>query len=328
MTPLKILFHGQNATNFRSGFESLIDTKHTVVDVSDSLSAPGEVTHFETADVIVGIRLDASLPHPRSLRLYQAPAAGTDSIELSRLPAQSALCNCHGHEHAIAEYVFAALLARHLPLAKADADLRKEEWTYFAGRPGALRTELSGQTLGLLGFGHIAKAIAARAKAFGLRVHAANRSAIDSKDVDRAYLLSELPGFLSSVDVVVVSLPLTTQTQGLVDAAAFSQMRPGAWLVNVGRGPVIEEHALFNALKSQRIGGAVIDTWYQYPSADRPACAPSQLDFAALGNVLMTPHMSGWTSGTIERRQQTMADNISRLATGRPLLNLLKPAQI
>ena len=139
---MKILFHGQNAANFRQGFEPLLDAGHTIVDVGDALSAPGEAAHFESADVIVGIRLDASMPRPRQLRLYHAPAAGTDAIDLSLLPAQAALCNCHGHEDAIAEYVFAALLARHVPLAQADADLRRGQWTYWAGRPKALRTEL------------------------------------------------------------------------------------------------------------------------------------------------------------------------------------------
>jgi phosphoglycerate dehydrogenase-like enzyme len=322
---MKILFHGQNAANFRVGFEKLIDPAHTLVDVSDPLAAPGEAEHFGSADVIVGIKLDASLPRPNNLRLYHAPAAGTDAIDLALLPPGSALCNCHGHETAIAEYVFSALLARHVPLAQADADLRRGQWTYWAGRPGALRSELSGQTLGLLGFGHIAQAIAPRAKAFGMRVNAANRSAITSEHIDRAYALTDLHAFLAEVDVVVVSLPLTPQTLGLVNAAAFAAMRPTAWLVNVGRGPVVEEQALYDALKARRIGGAIIDTWYQYPSADRPECAPSKLDFAALPNAVMTPHMSGWTSGTVRRRQETMADNISRLATGRPLLNLLKP---
>jgi phosphoglycerate dehydrogenase-like enzyme len=323
---LKILFHGPNAANFRRGFEHLVDPEHTIVDVGDALSAPGEAAHFESADVIIGIKLDASMPAPRRLRLYQAPAAGTDAIDLAALPPRSALCNCHGHEDAIAEYVFSALLARHVPLAQADADLRRGQWTYWAGRPNALRTELGSQTLGLLGFGHISKAIAKRAKAFGMRVHAANRSPVASDDVDRAFALADLHAFLASVDTVVVTLPLTAQTQGLVDAAAFTAMRPGAWLVNVGRGPVVVEQALYDALHSRHLGGAVIDTWYQYPTAAQPECMPSKLDFAALPNAVMTPHMSGWTTGTVQRRQQTMADNISRLATGQPLINVLKPA--
>lgn len=326
MTRLKIVFHGSNAANFRQGFEPMIVPGHTLADVGDALSAPGEAEHFASADVIVGIKLDASMPLPQRLRLYHAPSAGTDAIDLSLLPAQAALCNCHGHEHAIAEYVFAALLARHVPLARADADLRRGQWTYFAGRPKALRTELGGQTMGLLGFGHIAQALASRAKAFGMRVHAANRSAVASEHVDRAYRLSDLHAFLAEVDIAVVTLPLTRETQGIVDAAALDAMRPGAWLVNVGRGPVVTEQALYDALNSKRLGGAVIDTWYQYPTPDQAECAPSKLDFAALDNVVMTPHMSGWTSGTVLRRQQTMADNIARLATGRPLINVLKPA--
>ena len=323
-TPLKIVFHGQNATNFRHGFELLVDPVHTIVDVSDALAAPGEAAHYESADVIVGIQLNASLPRPQALRLYHAPAAGTDAIDLALLPAASALCNCHGHEHAIAEYVFAALLARHVPLATADADLRRGHWTYFAGRPNALRTELQSQTIGLLGYGHIAQAIALRAKAFGMAVHVANRSPVAPTGVDRAFLLTELHTFLASVDTVVVSLPLTAQTQGIVDAAAFAAMRPQALLINVGRGPVVAEQALFDALKTRRIGGAVIDTWYQYPTPDRAECAPSALDFASLDNLVMTPHMSGWTAGTVRRRQETMAHNIARLAAGQPLLNVLK----
>jgi phosphoglycerate dehydrogenase-like enzyme len=94
-------------------------------------------------------------------------------------------------------------------------------------------------------------------------------------------------------------------------------------MVNVGRGPVIEEAALFQALKAQHIGGAIIDTWYQYPSTEHAICAPSQFDFASLPNVLMTPHMSGWTEGTVQRRKQSIADNINRLSQGQPLRNVL-----
>jgi phosphoglycerate dehydrogenase-like enzyme len=104
-------------------------------------------------------------------------------------------------------------------------------------------------------------------------------------------------------------------------------MRAEAVLINVGRGPVIDEQALFDALKQRRIAGAVIDTWYQYPSHAQAQCAPSQLDFASLDNLVMTPHMSGWTEGTVRRRQQTLADNITRLAQGQPLINVLRPAQ-
>lgn len=324
--PLKIVFHGQNAANFRQGFERLIDAQHTLLELSDALDQPGEVEHFASADVVVGIQLNTSMPALRQLRLYHAPAAGTDAIDTRLLPAGSALCNCFGHENAIAEYVMAALLQRHVPLARADADLRQERWTFWAGRPDALRTELGAQTLGVLGFGHIGQTLAARAKAFGMRVHVANRSAIDSPLVDHAFDLSQLQDFMTLADAVVVTLPLTDDTRGLVNAAAIAAMRPDALLLNVGRGPVIDEEALYQALRERHIGGAIIDTWYQYPSPTQPQSAPSRFDFAALDNVLMTPHMSGWTEGTVRRRQETMAENIRRLQLSQPLINVLKTA--
>ncbi|MSQ75104.1 MAG: phosphoglycerate dehydrogenase [Rhodoferax sp.] len=323
---LSIIFHGDNASNFRPGFERLLATQHRLIDLSEGLASAAERTEYENADVIIGVKFNASLPLPRHLRLFHAPAAGTDAIDPDLLPASAALCNCFGHEAAIAEYVMTALLLRHVPLAAADADLRAQRWTYWAGRLTGLRTELGGQTIGLLGFGHIAKAIAARAKAFGMGVHVANRSTVSSPLVDRYFSLAELQSFMGSADALVVSLPLAEQTRGLIGQAELAAMRPGAVILNVGRGPVIEEQALFDALAEGRIGGAIIDTWYQYPTPTQAECAPSSLDFASLPNVVMTPHMSGWTTGTVLRRQHTMADNIARLADGRSLLNVVRQA--
>jgi phosphoglycerate dehydrogenase-like enzyme len=327
---MKIVFHGGNAANFRTGFEAILDQaglsggRYDIVDVSEALDQPGERAHFETADVIIGVRLGDAEPVPRKLRLYQAPAAGTDAINPARLPQGAALCNCFGHESAIAEYVMTALLMRHVPLADADARLRRGEWTWWAGRPGALRSELGSQTIGLLGYGHIGKAIAARAKAFGMRVSVANRTPVPvSAGVDESHRLEDLARFMASADAIVVSVPLTDGTRGLVDAAALAAMRPDAVVINVGRGPVIDEAALFDALKSRRIGGAVIDTWYTYPSVGKPETSPGTLPFESLPNLVMTPHMSGWTDGTVRRRQETIADNIRRLEQSLPLANVV-----
>jgi phosphoglycerate dehydrogenase-like enzyme len=256
--------------------------------------------------------------------LYHAPAAGTDAIDINCLPAGAALCNCFGHEDAIAEYVMAALLMRHVPIADADTRLRKGDWTYWAGRPGALRTELGGRTIGLLGFGHIGRAIAARAKAFGLRVVVANRSPVPTSTlVDQSYGLDRFDAFMGAADIIVTSLPLLEDTRGIVGERALAAMRPHAIIMNVGRGPVIDETALFDALSQKRIGGAIIDTWYTYPTPEKPETLPSSLPFHMLTNVVLTPHMSGWTDGTVRRRQATMADNISRLVRSEPLENVV-----
>ena len=324
---MKIVFHGGNAANFRGGFEAMLDGAHDIISVSDAVASAQGRAHFETADVIVGIRLTSAEPMPRHLKLYHAPAAGTDAIDVKCLPAGAALCNCFGHEDAIAEYVMAALLQRHVPIADADARLRTGDWKYWAGRPGALRTELGSQTIGLIGFGHIGQAIAKRAKAFGLRVVVANRSAVPlSPLVDQFIALDRLEDFMAAVDIVVVSLPLLEPTRGIVGVRALAAMRAHAVIMNVGRGVVIDEAALYDALAHERIGGAIIDTWYVYPTPDKPVTLPSTLPFHTLKNVVMTPHMSGWTDGTVRRRQATMAANIGRLARGVELENLVARA--
>jgi phosphoglycerate dehydrogenase-like enzyme len=290
--------------------------------VPDDLSANNARAIYSAADIVIGIKLAAQMPVPEGLKLYQVPGAGYDGIDLAALPGGAALCNCFGHENAIAEYVMAALLARHVPLADADRRLRSGDWTYWAGGPTGLRTELGDTSIGILGYGHIGKAIALRAKAFGMKVSVANRSPVPPSDVvERAFALSDLPDFMGSADAVINTLPLTEETRGLVGAAELAAMRADAVILNVGRGGVIDEAALFDALKTRRIGGAIIDTWYVYPSAENAHPLPAHLPFHDLDNVTMTPHMSGWTHGTIRRRRETIADNINRCASGAKLRN-------
>ncbi|NYZ16082.1 phosphoglycerate dehydrogenase [Azospirillum sp. RWY-5-1] len=321
---MKIVFHGQNARMFRPGFEELLTGRHEILEVGDAVDQPGERDAFATADVLIGVRFTDTLPRPERLRLYHAPAAGTDAIDTAALPEGVALCNCFGHENAIAEYVMAALLARHVPLADADARLRRGDWRYWSGSPNGPRTELGGTTVGLLGFGHIGRTIAERAHAFGMGVTVANRSPVPvSALVDRSFTFDALEEFMGSADAIVVSLPLVPETTGIVDSRLLAAMRPDAVILNVGRGPVIDEGALYAALKDRRIGGAVIDTWYVYPGEGRPTPNPSSLPFHELDNIVMTPHMSGWTAGTIRRRQETMAGNINRLMAGDALVNRL-----
>ncbi|MCP4320163.1 MAG: phosphoglycerate dehydrogenase [Hyphomicrobiales bacterium] len=321
---MKIAFHGSNALTFRKELEALLERDHAIAELPYVLNSDQHIAAFTGADVIVGIAFSHTMPAPSGLKLYQVPGAGVDGIDRSALPASAVLCNCFGHENAIAEYVFSALLSLHVPLAEADRRLRTGDWKYWAGRPQDLRTELGEQTIGIIGFGHIGKTLAARAKAFSMAVAVANRSPIgDQKHVDAAYELKDLLAFLGSVDVIVNTLPLTPQTEGLIGSEAFARMRPGAIIVNVGRGPVIDEAALFASLSEKRIGGAVIDTWYVYPGDGDLTPLPSRLAFHELDNILMTPHMSGWTHGTIHRRQKTIAENINRIAAGLQPVNLV-----
>ncbi len=319
---MKIVFHGDNASTFEPGLSELLEMPHEICVISDAANGDGEAEALASADVVVGVHYAAS-DGPLSARLYQLPAAGYDKVDMAALPEGCAACNAFGHENAIAEYVMCALLSRHVPLIDADTRLRQGDWHYWAGGPDGLRTELGAQSIGIVGFGHIGKAVAARARAFGMTVHVANRSAVTQADVV-AHPLGDVAAMAAQVDILINTLPLTDETAGLIGSEVFAAMPSHAIIMNVGRGPVIAETAMFEALKEGRIGGAILDTWYVYPSAAAPHPMPANLLFQELPNVLITPHMSGWTEGTIARRRETVAENINRLARGEALLNRLR----
>ena len=152
-----------------------------------------------------------------------------------------------------------------------------------------------------------------------------NRTRPDSTAaIDEYYPLQAREAFMASADYIVVTLPLLESTRSLVGEREFKAMRSSAVIINVGRGAVIDEAALYAALRSRQIAGAIIDTWYCYPAAGEADAEPSQFAFRDLDNVVMTPHMSGWTAGTVRRRQQAMAENINRLAAGKPLINIVR----
>ncbi len=223
--PMRIVFHGSNAETFEPGFANLLETPHEIAVLSNGLDDSGETEAYAAADVVIGVRLTGALPR-LSARLFQVAGAGTDAVDAALLPAECALCNVYGHEPAIAEYVMSALLARHVPLAEADGQLRRGDWHYWAGKPTGLRTELGAQTLGIVGFGHIGKAVAARAAAFGMRVEVANRSPVEAGGLAKVWPLDHVAEMAAGVDILLNTLPLTEQTRSLIGASVFAALPP------------------------------------------------------------------------------------------------------
>lgn len=322
---MKIVFFGKNASTFHPGFEALLAAPCEVSVLSDDLGKTGEAEALANADVVIGVRYGADMPGLRA-KLFQLPAAGYDAVDMAALPKGCTVCNAFGHENAIAEYVMTALLMRHVPIADADKRLRQGDWKYWAGGPDGLRTELGSQTLGIVGYGHIGKAVADRALAFGMKVQVANRSPVSDPRLFRTWGLGELPKMAAEVDILLNTLPLAESTKGLVNKSVLQAMSPQAIVMNVGRGAVVDEADLFAALSTNQIGGAILDTWYVYPSADDPKPHPAKLPFHDLSNVTMTPHMSGWTEGTVRRRTETCAQNVNRLMAGLPFENIVRQA--
>jgi phosphoglycerate dehydrogenase-like enzyme len=278
------------------------------------------------ADAMISMSWKKSMPPAPRLRLFQLPGAGTDDIAFAEIPAYTNVCNVFEHEIGISEYVMSAMLQWVIGIPKMDAALRRDEW-WGSHLTGPRHGELYAQTLGIIGYGRIGKEVARRARAFGMNVIACSRTPRGADEfVAGVAPMEQLPGLLGNADFVLLALPLDSSSANLIGAEQFSMMKPGAVIINVSRGALINERALFDACRHRKIGGAIIDTWYHYPSQGITRVEPSTFPFRELDNVLMTPHGSGWSEGLRPRRCKVIAENLDRLARNEPLLNVVKKA--
>ncbi|MFJ8816282.1 2-hydroxyacid dehydrogenase [Amycolatopsis thermoflava] len=326
---MKIVIADANLVELRDELEAGLPAG-SHVSWPDPRDAAAVETAVAYADVLVsGACPAATAAAGKRLRLVHAAGAGVDGIDVAALAPGTIVANTFHHEDSIAEYVVSAVVLLRRGFLAQDSALRRDRWASPVYEPGRqLADSLAAATVGFVGFGHIGARTWARLRSFGARGVAVTRRG----DVDAAALglgwsgtVDDLGTLLERSGVVVVSAPLTPQTTGLIGADQFARMRPDAVLVNVGRGPVIDEQALYDALRDNRIRGAALDVWYRYPESGADA-APSALPFRDLPNVLMTPHSSGLTRQTFAGRAADIAANIARLAAGEPLVNVVAVA--
>ena len=278
------------------------------------------------ADAMISMNWAKDMPFAPKLKLLQLPGAGTDDIAFNAVPSQAAVCNVYEHEIGIAEYVLSAMLQWVIGIPRMDAALRHGEW-YGSHLSGPRHGELYGQTLCIVGYGRIGRQVATRARAFGMDVLACSRTAkIGDGVVERVDPMEKLDELLLESDFVLLALPLDSSSAGLIGRERLAKMKSNALIINVARGALIDEKALFEACRDRRIGGAAIDTWYRYPAQGQVHGDPSSQSFRDLDNVIMTPHGSGWTEGLLPRRCRVIAQNLDRLARGEPLVNVVRPA--
>jgi phosphoglycerate dehydrogenase-like enzyme len=277
---------------------------------------------------------EKTLARARALRWLHAPAAGVGAFLTPSLrERRTVLTNSRGvHAVPIAEHTLGMLvaLARHLRLAIADqitTGLDRERWWVGSGRP----IELRGRTLGLFGYGAIGREIARRALAFGMKVIAVRRHPESAPAWDPDLLRAlDLPAeepridavlgpderirMLSEADAVVIAAALTPETEGIFDAAAFRSMKRGAWLLNVARGKIVREGDLIDALRQGQVGGAALDVFETEP-------LPRESELYTLESVILTPHVSGSSTGFWPRAMALFRENLRRDQAGLPLLN-------
>lgn len=279
------------------------------------------------ADVVVCSSLTGPEAAAASkLRLVHVTGAGYDKISFRGLTPRAAVANTFHHARPIAEHVLMVTLMLARNVAAADSAVREGQWRTIATADDVpFHPVLADLTVGLVGLGSIGAEVARVANAMGMKVQAVRRNPTaplpEGVQLDWVGGDNELHSLLTTSDVVVLTVPLDSRTEGMIGAAELSVMKATALLINVARGPVVDQVALFAALKERRIAGAGIDVWWGHPADG--VIPPSVMPFASLANTVLTPHHSGHARITFERRAGDIAANIARLARGLELRNLV-----
>jgi phosphoglycerate dehydrogenase-like enzyme len=246
------------------------------------------------------------------VRWVHSRAAGLDNLlfpELVESPVP--LTNGSGvFSQSLGEFALAAILY----FAK---DFRRMIRNQMAGRWEQFDVhEIAGQTVGIVGYGDIGRAVATRVRSMGMRVLALKRHGSVDPLVDRIYSPAERCEMIALCDYVVVAAPLTAETRGMIGEAEFAAMKAGGVMINVGRGPVIDEPAMLKALTEGRIKGAGLDVFTHEP-------LPDGHPFYKMENVLLSPHCADHTMDWLEQAMRFFIENFERYAKGEPLRNVV-----
>jgi phosphoglycerate dehydrogenase-like enzyme len=288
-----------------------------------------QITEAEVMYAIGGIPWPGQAPR---LRWIQAHWAGVDHLVNHPVWASQIMLTNSSGVHAInmGQYVLAQLLAWAHRVPRWLHYQRLGEWPEKKGEK-LMPDELRGRTLGILGYGSIGREVARLAKPFGLKILVTKQNArrLDDNEYtvpgtgdpraelpDRIYPPEATRSMLAQCDYVVITLPLTTKTHHLFNEEVFKAMKPTAFLINVGRGRIIEESALIKALKKGWIAGAGLDVFEEEP-------LPSESPLWQMENVIISPHISGMTPAYDERAVDIFITNLQRYLAGERLLNLV-----
>lgn len=268
------------------------------------------------SEVIVALHTSSDLMAraPR-LRWVHAVGAGVDQWVATGVSSDRVVVtNSSGMgAKSISEFVIGRLLQVWKGFRELDEAQTKHEWVRLASRT------FGASTLGIVGLGAIGEEVAKRAQAFGVRVLAMKRSyrpGMTSPVADQLFGPADLHALLAECDSVVVAAPQTPETTGMIDAAAIAAMKRGAVLVNVARGPLVDDGALIDALRNQHLGAAVLDVFDQEP-------LPAESPLWDLPNTYISPHTSVSTDRYVEDSFELFAENLRRYVSNEPLRNLV-----
>jgi len=268
----------------------------------------GDVPVAEVLDSITGIKL------------LQIPWTGIDNIDFDLLQKfDFSVCNSHSNAVSVAELGVALLLSCMKQIPSHHLSMQHGNWR----RPGAVDCEmpalLHGKTVGLIGYGAIGQRIGRMVKGFEVRTIALASKARRAEEID-VLGPEQIDELCQQCDALIISAPLTPTTKGMIGSHQFEMMKSSGYLINISRATVVDEKALYHALKNRQIAGAGFDVWYRYPIRGQSISPASDLPFETLDNVTMSPHRGGIVEGELPHLVDVV-ENLNRFALGKPLIN-------
>lgn len=298
------------------GHTDLADLRQTFpdVDLVPATAPADQLREIVDADAVYGLPTREAFRAARRLRWVHRPGTGIDDIRAipELVDSDVTMTNARGpHANAMADHVFAQLLALTHRIPRAWDDQRARRWD-TAAHDGQI-IEITGKTIGIVALGDIGMAIARRANGFGMRVIGVDAGPVNAPDWLDAWGVERLDEMLAMSDVVAVAAPLTDRTRGLIDRRRIGLLPPRAYLIVVSRGGIVDEDALIEALVSGRLAGAGLDV-----TAVEPLPPESRLWDAP--NLLISPHSSALTPEMWAGRLEIFKENLRRFMDGKPFL--------
>jgi phosphoglycerate dehydrogenase-like enzyme len=320
MTKLLIVVHHEfDLWNVPAWFSERLQADFPAIEVVHRSSYEGAEKHLLDCEILFTFTLrPEQFLLAQNLHWIHTPTAAVHQLLFPELVNSDVILSnareVHGPVVAELVIVFMFALAKKIP--QAVRLQRKRIWGKSAiWNDGPKPREIAGATLGLIGVGGIGRTVARMASALGMRVIAVRERPEKERPqgVEAVYAPAQIDELLSQSDFVVVAAPLTEETRGLINAERLAAMRPNAYLINVGRGPHVDEAALADALRNHRIAGAALDVFDQEP-------LPAESPIWELENLLITPHTGSLTEKLWQRHYQVFSENLRRYLAREPLL--------
>jgi phosphoglycerate dehydrogenase-like enzyme len=282
----------------------------------ERLAAGAEVM-LVTGSARKSISLPTVWPHAQGVRWVHSLSAGVEKLMFPALAQSSVpLTNARGvYKRSLAEFAVLGVLFHYKRVRRLLDNQRAKRWDQFTVRV------TDDRVMGIVGYGQTGRECALLARGLGMRIHALRRNPARSDDdplLERNFAPNELQQMLRGIDVLLCATPLTTQTRHMISDAQFDVMKPGTLLINVGRGPVVDETALIRALRNNKLAGASLDVFEEEP-------LPQSSPLWDMDNVLISPHCTDWTEDpdALELTMRCFVENFHRYQRGEPLQNIV-----